>query len=82
LDEWYSEMKQRCGEGGCSMQRDTCATAKAKVSALYACIDLRERIQKHCWAKDHPLYEGHMRQIAQARASLLNCLQVMQEKCK
>jgi hypothetical protein len=81
--EMYGDVKSSCDKvRACSMQTDTCATVTGKISALYACISAREKYQKKCFTPDHPLYKGHMQQIAQAYAALRNCESVMRAKCK
>jgi hypothetical protein len=65
----------------CSMQGDSCATATAKVSAGYGCVDERTKLQQKCFSPGDPRYEEHMLQIAQASAALRNCIAVMTAKC-
>ncbi len=80
----HDEVDKHCKdrERSCTMQGDTCASAKAKVSAGYACTDAREKMQKECFQKGDDGYEGHMLQISEAYAALRRCEAVMAEKCK
>jgi len=64
------------------MQGDTCASATAKVAAGYACTTARENLQRNCFQRGDPGYEGHMEQIAQAYAALRACQEVMSAKCQ
>jgi Domain of unknown function (DUF4157)/Novel toxin 16 len=83
VDRLHEAMKKLCDQvRGCNPQTDTCATATAKVSAYYACISARVDLQKNCFSKGDPDYEGHMQQIAQLYAGLRECLAVMTAKCK
>ena len=83
LGQLRREKDKLCNvDRSCTNQGDTCASAISKIAANYACIDIRQRIQKNCFTKGHPEYEGHMLQIAQASAALRSCIKVMQEKCK
>ena len=50
----------------CSMQGDTCKSAKAKVAAGNGCVDLRTKLQQKCFSPGDPGYQGHMQQIADA----------------
>jgi hypothetical protein len=83
--EWnrlYPAMKTFCDQPrSCSIQLDNCASAIAKVAAGYGCTEVRENIQRNCYAPGDPGYKSHMQQIAEAYASLRNCLTVMSEKC-
>jgi hypothetical protein len=82
VDAMHDAVKEACDkERSCSPQLDTCDTAKQKIAAGYACIDARERLQKKCFQKGDPGYDGHMRQIAEAYAALRNCEAVVQAKC-
>jgi Domain of unknown function (DUF4157)/Novel toxin 16 len=78
----HQAVKAACRGYSCSMQRDTCASATAKVSAGYACIAAREKMQRDCWRPGDPGYQGHMQQIADVYAANRHCLNVMAAKCK
>jgi Domain of unknown function (DUF4157)/Novel toxin 16 len=82
VDRLHEAMKKLCDKvRGCNMQNDTCATATAKVAAYNACLTARINLQKKCFQKGDPGYEGHMQQIAQLYAGLRECEQVMMAKC-
>ena len=78
----HEAVKKACKGYSCSMQRDTCASATAKVAAGYACIAAREKMQRDCWKPRDPGYEGHMQQIADVYAANRHCLQVVSAKCE
>lgn len=65
----------------CSMQGDTCASAMAKVSAGYGCVDGRAVLQQKCYSPGDPGYETHMKMIAEAYAALRNCEAIVRAKC-
>lgn len=82
VDRLHDEVKKECDKvRGCSMQTDTCATATAKVAAYNGCIPVRVNLQKKCFQKGDPGYEGHMQQIAQLYAGLRECEAVVKAKC-
>jgi Domain of unknown function (DUF4157)/Novel toxin 16 len=79
----YELVKAGCNQPrSCTMQGDTCASATAKVAAGYACTTARENLQRNCFQRGDPGYEGHMEQIAQAYAALRACQEVMSAKCQ
>jgi hypothetical protein len=83
VKELHDEVEKQCKKRNrrCTMQ-NTCEEATEGVSAGYACIAARQKMQKECWEKGDAGYEGHMQQIADAYAALRRCEAVMKDKCK
>ncbi|NEU77633.1 DUF4157 domain-containing protein [Nostoc sp. UIC 10630] len=76
------ELHESCDKKrSCSLQGDDCTSATAKVSAGMGCVAGRTALQQKCFSKDDPGFGDHMKQIAEASASLRNCIEVMHEKC-
>jgi hypothetical protein len=76
------ELHESCDKKrSCSLQGDDCTSATAKVAAGMGCVAGRTALQQKCFSKDDPGFGDHMKQIAEASASLRNCIEVMHEKC-
>lgn len=82
----YGQVQHYCKQGGqamsCKKQTDSCDSATEKVALGYGCTNARELVQQQCYRPGDAGYEGHMRQIAQANATLRNCLEVQEAKCQ
>jgi len=74
--------KQKDVEMACKKQTDTCESATEKVALSYGCTNARELVQQQCYRPGDEGYKGHMLQLAQANATLRNCLEVQEAKCQ
>jgi len=81
LEQLHNQKNEACNqERACNPQLDDCATIQTKISAGYACISTRERIQQ-CFEKMNPEYEAHMNEIANGWKTLRACLALQDLKC-